>query len=1001
MASDGNNIRVVCRFRPQNGREVKEEGGISVAFDDDYTEVKLESREYPGQFTFDRIFDWNHNQKQVFDYSAQAVVQDVMKGYNGTIFAYGQTGAGKTFTMMGNMENPELKGMTPRIVESIFSTILQAPSTLEFTVKVSFMEIYMEKIRDLLNPSNDNLPIHEEKVKGVYVKGLLEVFVGSVAEVYQVMQQGMSSRVTASTGMNTESSRSHSIFVLQISQRNLIDGSAKTGKLFLVDLAGSEKVGKTGATGQTLEEAKKINKSLSALGNVINALTDSKAQHVPYRDSKLTRILQESLGGNAKTTLVINCSPSSFNEAETLSTLRFGMRAKTIKNKAKVNVELSPAELKVFLRKAKSDIVILRNYTTLLEGELDVWRSGGNVAQADWATAEKAGVPLDLLNADDESVAASPTRPPSVNQLSIPTSSSPNGRPNTPFSPPLDQDEREEFLKRENELTDQLAEKETELKTLRTLAASLQEEMALLKSRESDVAKDNKELTSSLNEIKLQMEKLTFEQQESGIVMDTLKDSNETLKENNAELKNEIDLLKTRVQQAQKTNAEEQNREVKKQEKITQMIAEYGPDTEKEREMRASLNRITSGTNLNPKSSSPQTSPKSGQPSPWPTHTLQHELVRVKSQLSIQELMVDELSQASKTAEDEVKALRQHKDDLERKYSSLEKDYQRLLGADQTTKASSDELSSALSDLKSKLETQYHDSTEHLERQVESLKSVVAKKEEEITTLQQSGGSKDVPDASEITKMQKTMADWDAMKTKLMIDLENRCQKVVELEIALDEAREQYNALMRNTNSKAQQQKMAFLERNLEQLTNVQKQLVEQNTNLKKEMAVAERKLIARNDRIQTLEQLLVDTQNKLEAQTQRFESELGAMRDRLQEARTTAPAPANLSWMYSAKIAKPLRGGGGGAPEEVMRPSASEQSLDSSRSDLGNGAFTKCEQFKYVTELEKEQLVCFSNRQEVIIITRTESLDQLMIFDVIYIPSFSYKNTLIENESC
>jgi kinesin family member 5 len=185
------------------------------------------------------------------------------------------------------MENPELQGLTPRLVETIFSTILSASSDLEFTVKVSFMEIYMEKIRDLLNPANDNLPIHEEKSRGVYVKGLLEVFVGSVEEVYEAMRRGQSSRVVASTNMNAESSRSHSIFLLQISQKNLKDGSSHTGRLYLVDLAGSEKVGKTGASGQTLEEAKKINKSLSALGMVINALTDGKVLFSAFRNLKI------------------------------------------------------------------------------------------------------------------------------------------------------------------------------------------------------------------------------------------------------------------------------------------------------------------------------------------------------------------------------------------------------------------------------------------------------------------------------------------------------------------------------------------------------------------------------------------------------------------------------------------------------------------------------------------------------------------------------------------
>ena len=240
----------------------------------------------------------NSRQQDVFDFSIRSTVDDILNGYNGTVFAYGQTGAGKSYTMMGtDIADEEGRGVIPRIVEQIFHSILSSPATIEYTVRVSYMEIYMERIRDLLAPHNDNLPVHEEKNRGVYVKGLLEVYVSSVAEVYEVMKRGGNSRAVAATNMNAESSRSHSIFVITITQKNIETGSAKSGQLFLVDLAGSEKIGKTGASGQTLEEAKKINKSLSALGMVINSLTDGKSQHIPYRDSKLTRILQESLGG--------------------------------------------------------------------------------------------------------------------------------------------------------------------------------------------------------------------------------------------------------------------------------------------------------------------------------------------------------------------------------------------------------------------------------------------------------------------------------------------------------------------------------------------------------------------------------------------------------------------------------------------------------------------------------------------------------------------------------
>ncbi len=247
----------------------------------------------------------------MFDYSIRSTVDDILNGYNGTVFAYGQTGAGKSYTMMGpDIDNEQSKGIIPRIVEQIFASIMASAGNIEYTVRVSYMEIYMERIRDLLAPQNDNLPVHEDRTRGVYVKGLLEIYVASVQEVYEVMRRGGTARAVAATNMNQESSRSHSIFVVTVTQKNVETGSAKSGQLFLVDLAGSEKVGKTGASGQTLEEAKKINKSLSALGMVINSLTDGRSTHIPYRDSKLTRILQESLGGNSRTTLIINCSPS-------------------------------------------------------------------------------------------------------------------------------------------------------------------------------------------------------------------------------------------------------------------------------------------------------------------------------------------------------------------------------------------------------------------------------------------------------------------------------------------------------------------------------------------------------------------------------------------------------------------------------------------------------------------------------------------------------------------
>ena len=221
------------------------------------------------------------------------------------------------------------------------------------------MELYLEKINDLLDPAKSNLRVREDPARGVYVEGVTEAYTSSAGEMLELMERGTSNRAVASTRMNADSSRSHSVFVVTTEQKDTVSGLKKVGNMYLVDLAGSEVVGKTHASGQTLAEAKMINKSLSALGNVIKALI-SGTSHIPYRDSKLTRVLQNSLGGNAKTSLVITCSSSSYNAVETLSTLRFGARAKCIRNKPKANQERSAEEYQRLLTAAEKREAELR-----------------------------------------------------------------------------------------------------------------------------------------------------------------------------------------------------------------------------------------------------------------------------------------------------------------------------------------------------------------------------------------------------------------------------------------------------------------------------------------------------------------------------------------------------------------------------------------------------------------------------------------------------------------
>merc|ERR1719220_979267 len=377
-AASEDSIKVICRFRPLNDTEEKTGSKFIIKFpsgSDDQC-VSIAGKLY----MFDKVLKPNVTQNQVYDSTAKSIVKDVLSGYNGTIFAYGQTSSGKTHTMEGIIDDPNMQGIIPRIVNDIFNHIYSMEENLEFHIKVSYFEIYLDKCRDLLDPSKVNLAVHEDKDHQVYVQGATERFVSSPEEVFEVIEEGKSNRHVAVTNMNEHSSRSHSIFLINVKQENLENQKKLSGKLYLVDLAGSEKIGKTGVEGMGLEEAKNINKSLSALGNVIAALADGNKSHIPYRDSKLTRILQESLGGNSKTTIVICASPASFNEPETKSTLDFGKRAKTIKNVVAVNEELTAEEWKKRGEKERDKNSKLKARIEKLEAELRKWRGGQTVS---------------------------------------------------------------------------------------------------------------------------------------------------------------------------------------------------------------------------------------------------------------------------------------------------------------------------------------------------------------------------------------------------------------------------------------------------------------------------------------------------------------------------------------------------------------------------------------------------------------------------------------------
>ena len=306
-------------------------------------------------FKYDKIFNTDSQQNQIYENVGKRIVDDVMEGYNGTIFAYGQSGSGKTYTMYGpDIFDDMYKGIIPRIVEDIFNYVEKADDNIDFQFKLSVLEIYKEVMYDLLTQQSGDIKIQENPETGIVIEGLSEVYLSSLEEFFEYVDLSQSNRKVAETKLNHNSSRSHCILILEVTQSFKKEKIIKKGTLNLVDLAGSEKVSKTGAVGLTLEEAKKINLSLSTLGNVIHALTH-KSEHIPYRDSKLTRLLKESLGGNYKTSLIVTCSPHSYNLDEVISSLLFAKRVKTIKNVVKVNIKYSYEELQkmVYLLNAK------------------------------------------------------------------------------------------------------------------------------------------------------------------------------------------------------------------------------------------------------------------------------------------------------------------------------------------------------------------------------------------------------------------------------------------------------------------------------------------------------------------------------------------------------------------------------------------------------------------------------------------------------------------------
>eukprot|EP00944_MAST-04C_sp_MAST-4C-sp1_P015958 g15958.t1 len=355
-------VRVFCRLRPATASE-EENGSVLDVFDDETHEVrvKIDGGVRPIQ-KFDGCFGQDSTQTMVYQETANDIVRSVLDGYNATLIAYGMTGSGKTYTMMGSnysAENMKNAGVIPQAIQNIFGYI-QADDEHQFAVTMSYLQIYLDTLQDLLQPNNEQISIRENARQGVFVANATTVDIYSLDDFLKVLDVGNRNRVTAFTNLNSHSSRSHACIICTVHKikrpQKTKDGTSAApadtkvlaGKLFALDLAGSERVKKSGVGGARLEEAKAINKSLAALGNCISALAKDQTKHIPYRSSLLTRLLQESLGGNCLTSLVVTIRPGKSFLYDTINTLAFGARAMVVKNVVKQNVSDKNYESMVF-----------------------------------------------------------------------------------------------------------------------------------------------------------------------------------------------------------------------------------------------------------------------------------------------------------------------------------------------------------------------------------------------------------------------------------------------------------------------------------------------------------------------------------------------------------------------------------------------------------------------------------------------------------------------------
>lgn len=933
-------IKVVCRFRPLNDSEERAGSKFVVKFPSGPEEncLSIGGKVY----LFDKVFKPNATQEKVYNEAAKSIVSDVLAGYNGTIFAYGQTSSGKTHTMEGVIGDPGKQGIIPRIVNDIFNHIYSMEVNLEFHIKVSYYEIYMDKIRDLLDVSKVNLSVHEDKNRVPYVKGATERFVSSPEDVFEVIEEGKSNRHIAVTNMNEHSSRSHSVFLINVKQENLENQKKLSGKLYLVDLAGSEKVSKTGAEGTVLDEAKNINKSLSALGNVISALADGNKTHIPYRDSKLTRILQESLGGNARTTIVICCSPASFNEAETKSTLDFGRRAKTVKNVVCVNEELTAEEWKRRYEREKEKNGRLKGKVEKLEAELARWRAGETVNEEEQLDLQ------DVMEASTPNVEVLLEKP----AADLPVPATPSGLAmvgsiNADERAALEQererlyqqlDDKDEEINQQSQyvekLKEQIMDQEELIANTRRDYENLQAEMTRIQQENESAKEEVKEVLQALEELAVNYDQKSQEIESKNKEIDSV---NDELLQKQASLNS----AQSELQQLKDMSAHQKKRINEMLSNLLRDLSEVGQalaadQNEMKLNVEASAGKLEEEFTVarlyisKMKSEAKNVSQRCSN-----LENLQQEANRkvgeYEKDLSECRLLISQHEARMKSLQESMREAENKKRTLEENVDALREECAKLKAAEQVSAVNAEEKQKA-DQLKAAFENQMDQLRDAHTKQVSALRDEISEKQEFINELKDTNQKLSLAHqqmTADYEKLRQEEAEKSAKLQELMLTNERREQARKDLKGLEDTVAKELHTLhalrklfvqdlqariKKSINSEeteddggslAQKQKISFLENNLEQLTKVHKQLVRDNADLRCELPKLEKRLRTTMERVKALETALKEAKEGAMRDRKRYQYEVDRIKEAVRQKNLARRGP-------QAQIAKPIRAGQG-----------------------------------------------------------------------------------------